>query len=210
MSEPNGALLDEAQQIKENTVQEVFRLSANQQSTGLERHSLNNDEVKAILEGHVEWEMGPNGRAISWLAHDVQQLTSAGQSPLPIFSAKELQDKQQQDSTLSRVLFFVLRGRRPSRREKAHETGRVLKMLKQWDKLKMLDGLLYRVSKDPLTGKKRYQYVVAASLVKQALQGVHDDAGHQGQYRTLYLTRQRFYWAGMAQDVRECGRVISH
>ena len=113
---------------------------------------------------------------------------------------------------ISRVLFFVTRGRRPSRRERAHETGRVLKMLKQWDKFKLLDGLLYRVSKDPLTGKKRFQYVVAASLIKQVLQGIHDDAGHQGQYRTLYLARQRFFWTDMERDVREyvktCKRCV--
>ena len=173
-----GPCLKKAQQIKENTIQEVFRLSINQQGIGcrthtttLEHHSLDNNEVKAVLESHVEWVMGPKGRAVSWLAHDVQQLT-AGQSPLPVFSIKELQDKQQQDNALSRVLFYVTRGRRPSRRERVHETGKVLKMLKQWDKLKMLDGLLYRVSKDSLTTKKRFQYVVAASLVKQALQSI--------------------------------------
>ena len=85
-------------------------------------------------------------------------------------------------------------------------------MLKQWDKFKLLDGLLYRVSKDPLTGKKRFQYVVAASLIKQVLQGIHDDAGHQGQYRTLYLARQRFFWTDMERDVREyvktCKRCV--
>jgi hypothetical protein len=219
VSEPYGALLEEAKQIEGNTIQEVFRFSANQQGVGccshittLGHHSLDTDEVKAVLEGHVEWEMGPKGRAISWLAQDVQQLIPAGQSPLPAFPIKELQDKQQQDSVISRVLFFVTRGRRPSRRERAHETGRVLKMLKQWDKFKLLDGLLYRVSKDPLTGKKRFQYVVAASLIKQVLQGIHDDAGHQGQYRTLYLARQRFFWTDMERDVREyvktCKRCV--
>lgn len=98
------------------------------------------------------------------------------------------------------------------RRERAHESDSVLKILKQWDKLKILDGLLYRVSKDSLTGKKRYQYVVAASLARQVLQGIHDDAGHQGQHRTLYLVRQRFFWADMEWDVREyvktCKRCV--
>lgn len=61
----------------------------------------------------------------------------------------------------------------------------------------MLDGILYRVFKDSVTGKKHYQYVVAAALVKQALQGTHDEAGHQGQNRTLNLARQRFFWVGM-------------
>lgn len=219
VTEPYGALLEEAQQIKENTIQDAFRLSADHQevrfltpTAGLEHRSFNNEEVTAVLEAHVEWEMGPKERVVSWLAHDVQQVAPPGQSPLPVFSLGELQDKQQQDGTLSRVLFYVVRGRRPSRRERVKETANVLKMLKQWDKFKLLDGILYRVIKDPLTGKKRYQYAVAASLVKQALQGIHDEAGHQGQYRTLYLARQRFFWADMEQDVREyvktCKRCV--
>lgn len=113
---------------------------------------------------------------------------------------------------LARVIHYVTRGRRPSRRERVKEPCRVQKTLKHWDKMKMLDGILYRVLKDSLTGKRRYQYVVPAALVKQALQGVHDEAGHQGQYRTLYLAKQRFFWVDMEQDVREyvrsCKRCV--
>ncbi|KAG1937112.1 interleukin-1 receptor accessory protein-like 1-A [Pimephales promelas] len=36
-----------------------------------------------------------------------------------------------------------------------------------------------RVSKDVLTKKRRLQYVVPSSLVKQVLEGIHDEAGHQ-------------------------------
>uniref|UniRef100_A0AAY4A1Q4 Gypsy retrotransposon integrase-like protein 1 n=1 Tax=Denticeps clupeoides TaxID=299321 RepID=A0AAY4A1Q4_9TELE len=76
----------------------------------------------------------------------------------------------------------------------------------------MLDGILYRASKDFLTGKKRHQFIVPSSLIKDVLEGVHDTAGHQGQARTLYLARQRFFWVGMEQDVREhvkcCRRCV--
>ncbi len=41
----------------------------------------------------------------------------------------------------------------------------------------MLDGVLYRVSKDVLVGKKRWQYVVPDSLVRQVLQGIHMKLG---------------------------------
>ena len=41
-----------------------------------------------------------------------------------------------------------------------------------------------------------------------ALNGVHHDAGHQGQQRTLALTQERFWWPMMAEDcctlVRGC------
>ena len=76
----------------------------------------------------------------------------------------------------------------------------------------MRDGVLYWVAKNPFTKRKTYLYVVPLSLRHKVLQGVHDEAGHQGQQRTLYLTRQRFYWTGLARDVTEyvrgCRRCV--
>lgn len=218
--EPYEALLEEAEHFKENAVQHAFRLSANFQSVGpvgavqeLICHSLSSEEVSAVLNGHTEWNTGTKDRVVSWLSQDVQNLVPPGQSPLPVFSLKELQDKQQEDPVLCQVLPYVIRGRRPSRRERAKETLQTLKALKQWDRLKILDGVLYRVCKDPLSGKRRHQYVTPSSLREQILQGVHDEAGHQGQSRTLYLARQRFFWIDMERDVREyvrcCMRCVA-
>ncbi|CAC5391273.1 unnamed protein product [Mytilus coruscus] len=43
-----------------------------------------------------------------------------------------------------------------------------------------------------------------------ALRGLHDDAGHQGRDRTLYLVNSRFYWpAGMNKDVKGVDRDVT-
>ncbi|KAK3505903.1 hypothetical protein QTP70_003695, partial [Hemibagrus guttatus] len=208
ISEPYGALLGEAEQVREDAIQNTFRVSANTCNIEhlpcktLEHCSLTCAEVSAILDVHTQWDVGTDDRAAQWLTQGAHQLLSPGLSPLPVFSLRELQEKQQDDKVLSRVLFHVSRGKRLSRRERAGETFEVLKTPKQWEKLKMLDGVLYRVSKDVLTGKKRWQYVVPASLVSQVLQGVHDEAGHQGQSRTLSLVRQRFFWNSLERDVQ--------
>lgn len=62
---------------------------------------------------------------------------------------------------------------------------RVLDLFKQWDRLKVQDGVVYRVSKDPLSNHKRFQLVLSSSLRAKSLSGVHD---RQGQARTLQLT----------------------
>ncbi|RXN37938.1 Retrovirus-related Pol polyprotein from transposon 412 [Labeo rohita] len=208
ISEPYGVLLRESEKVQEDTIQDAFRLSANVCNVAHvpceapEHSSLTCAEVSAILDVHTQWEVGTADRAIQWLTQDIHQLLSPGPSPLPVFSLSELQQRQQDDKVLSRVLFYVSRGKRPSRRERAGETFEVLKTLKQWEKLKMLDGVLYRVSKDVLMGKKRWQYVVPAFLVTQVLQGIHNEAGHQGQGRTLSLARQRFFWISLERDFR--------
>lgn len=219
IKEPYKDLLEESQQVQEGVVQEMFRTGANHQSVeilpsaeNLECCSLTDSEVSAVLAGHVEWNQGSTQRVVSWLAQDLEQLNPPDQSILPVFSLRELQDGQGSDTTLSQVIPFVMRGRRPSRRERAGLSLRALKTLKQWQRLKMLDGILYRVCKDSVTGRKRHQYMVPSSLVSDVLRGVHDDAGHQGQSRTLYLARQRFFWADMECDVRQyvktCKRCV--
>lgn len=65
----------------------------------------------------------------------------------------------------------------------------------------MHDGILYQVCKGILMEKKRLQYLALASLVKQDLRGIHDEAGHQGQGRNLSLVRQRFFWISLERDV---------
>lgn len=74
---------------------------------------------------------------------------------------------------------------------------RALDLLKQWGQLKVQDRVVYRVSKDPLSHHKRFQLVLPFSLRTKALSGVHNLAGHQGQSRTVQLTRQRFFWSRM-------------
>ncbi len=119
------------------------------------------------------------------------------------FHCLKIQSQQHNDSVISRVAFYVSRKRRPSRRERANEDLHVLRLLKQWDKLFLLNDILYRAVKDPLMKHKKFQLVLPDSLKQQALSGVHDLVGHQGQPRTLSLARQRFYLPGMERDVRD-------
>ena len=43
-------------------------------------------------------------------------------------------------------------------------------------------------------------FVVPVGQHRMALNGVHHDTGHQGQQRTLALTKERFWWPMMAED----------
>ncbi|KAK7933215.1 hypothetical protein WMY93_004111 [Mugilogobius chulae] len=219
VSESYESLLRESEHLREDSVQEVFRASASykeinclQVTQCVEHQSLSDEEVSAVLLGQLESDQSSEQRVFSWLAQDLERLVPPGQVTLPVFSVQELQDAQQNDTTISQVIPFVTRSKRPSRREKSNLSPRALKLLKQWEKLTMLDNILYRVCKDLTTGKRRHQYVTPLSLIGQVLQGVHNDAGHQGQSRTLHLARQRFFWINMENSVREyvkcCKRCV--
>lgn len=228
LSVPYTKLVEEAQEVAAIEIQDVFRWSCQQQevlnpsfphlSGGASTQplhsvqgSLSMEEVSAVLDMHVEWDVASKLRAVG-LAQHVQQLVPSGQDTLPTLSLHDLQIHQRQDATISRIITYVERRRRPSRRERFGIPNHAFKLVKQWEKLVLQNGILYRVSKDPLTKKKRFQYIVPEVLRNEALTGVHDLAGHQGQARTLYLARQRFFWPDMEKDIREhvrcCHRCV--
>ncbi|KAG1924959.1 interleukin-1 receptor accessory protein-like 1-A, partial [Pimephales promelas] len=119
---------------------------------------------------------------------------------------------QEQDGTVSRVVYYIRRHKRPDKRERAKEPRSVIKLLKHWNKLTLQDGMLFKVKRDHNMNKQLYQFIVPDCLKQQVLHGIHDAAGHQGRSRTLSLARHRFFWTGMAHDivhyVRNCKRCI--
>lgn len=107
---------------------------------------------------------------------------SPGLEALPAYSERELQDAQLQVSKLSRVIFYVERHRRLSRRERIGDPVFFKRYLSHWEKLVLNNGVLYKVSKDQISANRRLQFVVPDSLKPEVLRGIHDDAGHQGQF----------------------------
>lgn len=207
------ALEIKSKHVTSDTIQETFRLSVNvhhQMGEGsinsqVEKLEVVSTEgVRAVFESCLNWEASSPVHSIHLAQND--NFVRGGVSTLPVFSMEDIRKKQKADPTVSRVAFFVERKRRPSRRERDNETAPVMRLLKHWEKLEVKDGVLYRRSKDRV-GKVRYQLVLPLSLRTVALRGTHDDAGHQGQSRTLHLVRQRFFWSGMDTDVK---KYVSH
>ncbi|KAG1937129.1 retrotransposable element [Pimephales promelas] len=187
LSEPNSELLKSVHSVEDDSVQKTFRLTCQPQTVD---SALN-------LSSEINFSM---------TTEDVSSVLSSCED----WDSEACQ--QNNDAVVSRVAFYVSRKRRPNRRERANEDLRVLRILRQWEKLFLLHGILYRAVKDPLTKHKKFQFVLPGSLKQQALSGVHDLAGHQGQPRTLSLARQRFYWPEMERDVRDyvktCTRCV--
>ena len=63
-----------------------------------------------------------------------------------------------------------------------------------------------------MDGQKIKQLILPATFRNLAMKGIHDDAGHQGKEKTLWLAKQGFYWPGLEQDINKkvehCGRCI--
>ena len=119
--------------------------------------------------------------------------------------------EQQEDP----VLYQAVRHRSASREIfkeallKVTDRKAVSAYVKSKDQLVMKNGLLYRQSKLGQTGETVLQFVVPQIHRSVALDGCHREAAHQGQSHSLSLKQERFWWPGMAHDlrnrIRKCG-----
>lgn len=137
--------------------------------------------------------------------------TPLATATLPGYTPEELGRLQEGDPVISRFRVFWKHGSKPDPSQLRHESRKTRTLLRKWDRVCERKGVLYLHSTDPVEGS-RSQLLLPASLAPMALTALHNQAGHQGQERTLALIRQRFYWPGMTADVEEwckrCERCI--
>ena len=82
--------------------------------------------------------------------------------------------------------------------------------VKAKEQLLLKNGLLYRKTHIGPAKETIFQFVVPQRHRSAAMDGCHWEAAHQGQRRSASLMQERFWWPGMAQDlrnrIRKCGR----
>ena len=116
--------------------------------------------------------------------------------------------EQQEDP----ILYHAVKHRKASRevfREallKVTDRKAVSAYVKSKDQLVLRNDLLYRRSKLGPIGETVLQFVVPQIHRNAALDGCHREAAHQGQSHSLSLMQERFWWPGMACDLRNCIR----
>ncbi|KAJ8003957.1 hypothetical protein DPEC_G00153790 [Dallia pectoralis] len=129
----------------------------------------------------------------------------------PSYSTEMLLALQKKDPVISAFWKYWARGQKPSQVERMAEGSNTLVLLKQWKRLVVCEGVLYRMRQDAKEGPTR-QLVLPEALRKGVLAHMHEGHGHQGVERTFSLVRQRCYWPNLFSDVEEhcksCTRCI--
>ena len=132
----------------------------------------------------------------------------------------DLEQAQEVDVTLAACHKWLClrKGMRPSRRdtllreflgaEAETEQGKMFFHIR--NSLILNKGLMYINTTPKGETEGVLAFVVPVAQCSMALNGVHRDASHQGQQRTLALTQERFWWPMMVEDcqaiVRGCPR----
>lgn len=131
-------------------------------------------------------------------------------STLPGYETAEIASLQRNDPLISRVIYCLRSSTKPSTIQLKQENKDVRKLLKQREKLKFEEDILYRTI-EMETGLIT-QLVLPTILKDHVLESLHNHAGHQGCERTLSLIQKRCYWPTMVKDVelycKSCERCM--
>ena len=84
-------------------------------------------------------------------------------------------------------------------------------LIKQFNRLRMISGVLYGEVRDLCAGVQQ-QIVLPASTKPDVLSALHDSMGHQGVDRAIKLLQRRVYWPRMHREtkdyIRNCERCL--
>ncbi|MGH0149668.1 UNVERIFIED_CONTAM: hypothetical protein FKN15_015787 [Acipenser sinensis] len=120
-------------------------------------------------------------------------------------------ERQEQDPAYLRLRQFVERGVAPTAEERK-ESAEVGKLLQQWSRLELWDGVLVRRVQDPGTQEVYLQILVPLQHRRSTWEAYHVRSGHLGVDRTQSAHRRGFYWPQMQRDatrwISECERCI--
>ncbi|KAG5267095.1 hypothetical protein AALO_G00239850 [Alosa alosa] len=86
------------------------------------------------------------------------------------------------------------------------------RLLREWERLQLCDGVLVRASRDPMTGQPLTPAIVPAKVQRELWTSYHQAFGHARGQRMVQALRSRVYWDGMARDsgqwVAECRQCV--
>lgn len=124
----------------------------------------------------------------------------------------EWRQQKVQDVDLQPILQWVEAQQHPPWEEVAALSTTTKGLWSKFDALRLHQGVLQRVWKEPATGEERWQVVVPGGLREGVLKAMHGAAGsgHFGVRKTLHRLRQSFYWGRCRRDVEDfCRRCDS-
>lgn len=178
------------------------------------RQTVTSSMVTATIQGVTEMR-APDTSYVEVTGHDgdLHLPTSPEQVGNSSHSLSEPPDwhrEQRLDPIIRRVTQILESGNCPTLRQRKQEHPVVQKLLREWDKLTLINGILYR--KRMTLEEEVKQLVLPPRYYTFALGQLHNQNGHMGVDKTLDAIRRRFYWVHMVRDVKHhvgtCDRCL--
>lgn len=157
---------------------------------------LSNEAVRATWDGSQAAER----KDVAWVAALNMCCPDPPPQPhrhLPAISHDDLVKAQKEDQAIGKIIELKESNTKLTDGIRQTVSGATRKLLHEWSKLQLEDGLLYRRT------TQQKQLVLPLKHRPIALKYLHNEMGHVGTERVLHLARERFYWPFMAKEIED-------
>ncbi|CAI5670877.1 unnamed protein product [Oreochromis niloticus] len=157
---------------------------------------LSQEVVRAAWEGARVAQQKEVAWAAVLLASSQDVMLQPG-AALQEVKPDDLRQAQRDDPTMKEVIRLKESNVRLSESIRRSLEGSARKLLREWDRLHLENGILYRRTPE------RKQLVLPLLYQPMVLKHLHDQMGHVGTERVLHLARERFYWPHMKRCIED-------
>lgn len=165
-----------------------------QEDTEKDFIKLNSEEVRACMWPAQESKQGET---------DVRVTVQASiRKVLNGYSWDEIRELQRSDALMGPIYNAVSKARKPSGAGRQSMPPESKKLCREFERLQLHHGVMFRCLLDPRDGEKIKQLVVPAPLQRSVYDSQHEHGGHFGEKSTLTLMRRSYYWPNMSKDVQ--------
>uniref|UniRef100_A0A3B3IDF7 Gypsy retrotransposon integrase-like protein 1 n=1 Tax=Oryzias latipes TaxID=8090 RepID=A0A3B3IDF7_ORYLA len=120
--------------------------------------------------------------------------------------------EQQRDPTVCQVRDYLTQGGLPGAAERRALSQPIKRLLQQWRRLEIIEGVLCRRVRDSSTYETLQQVVVPNNKTAALVEFCHQNSGHPGADRMLTTLRRNIYWPQMEKTVqgyiKACPRCV--
>lgn len=115
----------------------------------------------------------------------------------------EWAERQQEDPALQEVRAWLQRGRLPTTEDRSAARPAAKRLLRDWSRLRLEEGVLQRKVREQHTGDVLWQIVLPPAWTHKVWKQYHQNMGHMGAARTEAALRRGFFWPNLGPEVRE-------
>ena len=158
---------------------------------GEEYHELESPAVKALLKASQEADWTDFNENPMEIVCKSSQLVSEK------MTTEQWKGEQAEDKVIHKMIKAITLGADTH----AFTSEQAKQMYRFRSKFVMRHGLLHKKYYNIILKEERMQFVLPKKYWHKALEACHDNVGHLGIERMLFLLHDRFYWPNIAQDV---------
>jgi transposase InsO family protein len=123
----------------------------------------------------------------------------------PEWTPNQLAAWQETDEDISPIYEALKAGRKPEPEDSSGWSGASKRLLLEFERLQLRDGVVYRSWYNDAGEQERYQLVAPRQIRAQVLEASHDGAvgGHYAERKTVAKVREYFFWPNLLADARD-------